>query len=182
MTTGLTVVDRGGNIASWIQSVYSNFGSGITVEGLGFTLQNRGAGFTLDPSHPNVLAGGKRPGFLGGDDWFFSLGLTSDTVIAPRTFPIPVGVQTTARPGSLDTFGRSGSLVLAQTFIASASLLKGSTAFKPPEIEYKVSLAFNVNHVRVPERRVLVVEPAEGNHRTDGFLGLQGVLVDRPLS
>ena len=60
-TTYLTVVDRAGNIASWIQSVYSNFGSGITVEGMGFALQNRGAGFTLDPAHPNVLAGGKRP-------------------------------------------------------------------------------------------------------------------------
>jgi gamma-glutamyltranspeptidase / glutathione hydrolase len=60
-TTYLTVVDREGNIASWIQSIYSNFGSGITVEGMGFELQNRGAGFTLDPRHPNVLAGGKRP-------------------------------------------------------------------------------------------------------------------------
>jgi gamma-glutamyltranspeptidase/glutathione hydrolase len=60
-TIYLTVVDREGNIASWIQSIYSNFGSGITVEGMGFALQNRGAGFTLDPAHPNVLAGGKRP-------------------------------------------------------------------------------------------------------------------------
>ena len=60
-TTYLTVIDREGNIASWIQSIYSSFGSGITVEGMGFPLQNRGAGFTLDPAHPNVLAGGKRP-------------------------------------------------------------------------------------------------------------------------
>ena len=36
-TTYLTVVDREGNIASWIQSVYGNFGSGITVEGMGFS-------------------------------------------------------------------------------------------------------------------------------------------------
>src|SRR5580700_2400990 len=59
-TTYLTVVDKDGNIASWIQSVSSSFGSGVTVEGMGFALQNRGANFTLDPKHPNVLAGGKR--------------------------------------------------------------------------------------------------------------------------
>jgi gamma-glutamyltranspeptidase / glutathione hydrolase len=60
-TTYLTVVDRDGNIASWIQSVFGYFGSRVTVEGMGFELQNRGAGFNLDPNHPNVLAGGKRP-------------------------------------------------------------------------------------------------------------------------
>ena len=60
-TTYLTVVDKDGNIASWIQSVFGYFGSRVTVEGMGFELQNRGAGFTLDASHPNVLAGGKRP-------------------------------------------------------------------------------------------------------------------------
>jgi gamma-glutamyltranspeptidase / glutathione hydrolase len=60
-TTYLTVVDKDGNIASWIQSLSAAFGSGVTVEGMGFALQNRGAGFTLDPKHPNVLAGGKRP-------------------------------------------------------------------------------------------------------------------------
>jgi gamma-glutamyltranspeptidase / glutathione hydrolase len=60
-TTYLTVVDKDGNIASWIQSLYSSFGSKVTVEGMGFALQNRGASFNLDPKHPNVLAGGKRP-------------------------------------------------------------------------------------------------------------------------
>ena len=60
-TTYLTVVDKDGNIASWIESVYEDFGSGLTAEGMGFIMQNRGALFTLDPHHPNVLAGGKRP-------------------------------------------------------------------------------------------------------------------------
>ncbi len=60
-TTYLTVVDKDGNMTSWIQSVYSEFGSGVTVEGMGFILQNRGGGFTLEPKHPNVLVGGKRP-------------------------------------------------------------------------------------------------------------------------
>jgi gamma-glutamyltranspeptidase/glutathione hydrolase len=60
-TTYLTTVDKDGNIASWIQSVYGTFGSHVTPEGTGFVLQNRGGGFTLDPKSPNVLAGGKRP-------------------------------------------------------------------------------------------------------------------------
>ncbi len=60
-TTYLTVVDKDGNIASWIQSIFGSFGSKVTVEGMGFMLQNRGGGFTLEPHHPNILAGGKRP-------------------------------------------------------------------------------------------------------------------------
>ena len=60
-TTYLTAVDRDGNILSLIQSNYSGFGSGITVRGMGFALQNRGALFMLDPAKPDALAGHKRP-------------------------------------------------------------------------------------------------------------------------
>lgn len=60
-TTYLTVVDREGNIASWIQSVSGSWGSGVTVDGMGFHLHNRGSGFRFEAGHANTLAPGKRP-------------------------------------------------------------------------------------------------------------------------
>jgi gamma-glutamyltranspeptidase/glutathione hydrolase len=60
-TTYLSVVDREGNIVSMIQSNYSLFGSGVTVQGMGFALHNRGGLFKLDPKSPDVLAGRRRP-------------------------------------------------------------------------------------------------------------------------
>ena len=60
-TTYLSVVDRDGNIISFIQSNSGAFGSQVTVKGMGFVLQNRGAMFRLDPKAPNALEGRKRP-------------------------------------------------------------------------------------------------------------------------
>ena len=60
-TTYFTVVDRDGNILSIIQSNYNNFGSNVTVLGMGFALQDRGGLFSLDPASSNALAGHKRP-------------------------------------------------------------------------------------------------------------------------
>ncbi|MBD3744764.1 MAG: hypothetical protein IE932_00965 [Sphingopyxis terrae] len=142
----------------------------------------------FDPYHQNTLKGdrpidrSKVPWLpIRGDDWFFVASAVSDTVFEPRTFPIPVGVQTTERPGSLDVFGKNRSFVLSQTLIAGAALIKGSTAFKPPDVEYRVTLAYNFNYVDVPERRVLDVRPSQPSHRYDNFLGVQELFVDKHL-
>lgn len=139
----------------------------------------------FDPYNQNTLKGdrpinrAKVPWLpIHHDDWFFVASAISDTVIEPRTFPVPVGVQTTQRPQSLDVFGKDASYAASQTFILGASLFKGSTAFKPPEIEYRVALAFNVNYADVPERRILNVRPSKPSHRLDSFVGVQEFFVD----
>src|SRR5205823_9776763 len=60
-TVYLAVADRWGNLVSFIYSIYDTFGSGVTVPGYGFVLNDRGALFSLDPKSPNVIAPGKRP-------------------------------------------------------------------------------------------------------------------------
>ena len=70
-----------GNILSLIQSNYQAFGSGVTVRGMGFALQDRGALFNLDPQSPDSLAGRKRPfhtiipGFMQHGDQHIGFGI-----------------------------------------------------------------------------------------------------------
>lgn len=130
----------------------------------------------FDPYDQNTIKG-DRP-IAGTRDWFFTLTGVSDSVIEPRSFPLAVGVATTARAGSNSTFGRSDSLFGSQTFIAGMALTKGSTAFKPPDIEVRLTLALNYNYAQAPERQVLSVSPSHALNRSDTFLGVQEAFVD----
>lgn len=60
-TIYLTVADKDGNMVSFINSLYDEWGSGVVVPGTGFALHDRGLGFTLEPGLPNTVAPGKRP-------------------------------------------------------------------------------------------------------------------------
>ncbi|MDO9473560.1 MAG: gamma-glutamyltransferase [Caulobacter sp.] len=76
-TTYFCTSDSDGMMVSLIQSNYRGMGSGLSPDGTGFMLQNRGELFALTDGHPNVYAPGKRPfqtiipGFAtrGGEPW-----------------------------------------------------------------------------------------------------------------
>jgi gamma-glutamyltranspeptidase/glutathione hydrolase len=60
-TIYMTVADGQGNMVSLIQSLFSDFGSGIVAGDTGIVLQNRGSLFNLIPGHPDQIAPNKRP-------------------------------------------------------------------------------------------------------------------------
>lgn len=60
-TVYLCTADCYGMMVSYIQSNYMGFGSGIVIPGTGISMQNRGAGFSLEEGHSNELAPGRRP-------------------------------------------------------------------------------------------------------------------------
>ncbi len=80
-TVYLSVVDREGNIVSWIQSISDIWGSGIVVDGMGFHLHDRANGFVFDAGHPNAAGPRKRPfhtiipGFMEKGDQHIGFGI-----------------------------------------------------------------------------------------------------------
>ena len=129
----------------------------------------------LDPYNTNTLKGDKP---IFGEDWFLNMSAISDTRIEPARVPLGVGAQYAARPLENNTFGRYGRLLFNQTAIVSAELFKGDTAFKPPDIEFRLTPVFNYNHLDVGEVGVVRIDPAKGTVRNDAFLGLQEAFVD----
>jgi hypothetical protein len=129
----------------------------------------------LDPYNTNTLKADKP---IFGDDWFFNLGVISDTLYEPSRVPTGIGAQYTARAAENNTFGRYGRTLISNTEIVELALIKGDTAFKPPDLEIRITPAFNYNYTTAGELGVININPAKGTTRSDNFLGLQEGFVD----
>lgn len=115
------------------------------------------------------------------DDWFFNLGVISDTTFESHETPTPVGSSSTNNAGSIDVFGRDRQSLLVENLATEFVLYKGDTVYKPPELEIRFTPAFNYNHVKLQEIQGVNANPAKGTSRNDNHVGIQAAFVDKHL-
>jgi hypothetical protein len=132
----------------------------------------------LDPYNTNTYKGDKP---IFGEDWFLNVNAIFDAIYEPSRVPLGIGAQFTARPGENNNFGRYGRYLFNQNAIVSLELFKGDTAFKPQEIEIRVTPVFNFNRLDVGELNVVNIDPRRGTSRNDNFLALQEGFIEYHL-
>jgi hypothetical protein len=133
----------------------------------------------IDPYNGNNVLKGDRPAF--GDDWFFSLAMISDSTFEARSVPTPVASATPPSRGEIDLPGEPGQNAFTQNLIFETVLYKGDTVFRPPDWEFRFLPVFNLTSVAVKEAGVLKVDTTADKRRTEGFVGIQGLFVDKHL-
>lgn len=134
-----------------------------------------------DPYNPNFVKGDLpiEDGPFAG--WFFNLLAISDTTFEVRTIPTLAGIQSTQSPQQSGPFVGGRQSLLAENLLVSFSLIKGNTVFRPPDYELRIVPVVSVNHARAEAVRVLYANPARGTTRTDSFVGLQELFIDKHL-
>ena len=132
-----------------------------------------------DPYNGNNVLKGDRPAF--GDDGFFALGVISDSTYEYRSLPTPVAIAGSSAPGSLDVLGDPQQTAFTENLIVEAVLYKGDTVFRPPDWEFRFIPVFNFTSVSVDQVGVLKVDPASDKRRSEGFVGIQGLFVEKHL-
>ena len=132
-----------------------------------------------DPYNGNNVLKGDRPAF--GEDWFISLGLISDSTFEGRSVPTPVATATPPSRGSIDLGGEPAQSAFTQNLIAEFVLYKGDTVFRPPDWEIRFLPVFNLTSVKVEEAGVLKADTSASTRRTESFVGIQGLFVDKHL-
>ncbi len=134
-----------------------------------------------DPYNQNQLKGDLPVLKSLGSDFFFNLGVISETNLEFRRLPIPVAGQISTSTGANNVFGRGQQSGFVQNLIVSLGLIKGDTTFRPPDYEFRFVPVFNFNRARVQEAGALNIDPSRGKRRNDNFLGVQELFVDKHL-
>lgn len=140
------------------------------------------AGKWYDPYNQNVLKADIPVAGSGGDLWFTDVSIISDTLYEARRIPVPVGFASTKRGNSNNVFGDGDQWAFVQNLVASFGFIKGNTAFKPPDLEFRITPVLNFNHVEANEDGLLKADPTYGDVRSDNHIGFQELFVDTHLT
>lgn len=140
------------------------------------------AGKYYDPYNQNALKADIPAFGKPGEEWFTEVSVISDTLFEARRIPVPVGQASTKRPNSNNVFGDGDQNFFAENVIASFSLIKGDTAFKPPDFELRIAPIFQVNRLYAQEDGLLKADPAFGDTRTAQAFGFQELFADIHLA
>jgi hypothetical protein len=127
-----------------------------------------------DPYNRNILKGDKP---VHGE-WFFNLGIISDTFYELRDVATPVGLSSTGDPGQVDVFGSHDQWAVIQNLAFEFVYYKGDTVFRPPDFEFRFVPVVNVNYTVLDEILGVNADPRDGRTRTDSHVGIQGAFLD----
>jgi hypothetical protein len=122
-----------------------------------------------DPYNQNVLKGDYP---IWGQNKFLELTFSSDTIAQDRRLFVPSNVSA-AGPGRFGFFGYGKQLLVDQTFLFSGEVFRGDTAFKPKDWAFRITPAFNINHLSTRETGLVNVDVRQGTSRTNVHLGFQ---------
>ncbi len=139
-------------------------------------------GRLYDPYNQNVLKGDLPVFGTPGEDWFTELSIISDSMFEVRRLPVSVGGASTKRPDSNNVFGDGDQSFFTQNVIASLSIIKGNTSFKPPDLEIRIAPIFNFNNLTANEDGIVKADPGYGNVRSDSAIGFQELFADVHLA
>jgi hypothetical protein len=127
-----------------------------------------------DPYHRNTLKADKP---VHGE-WFFNLGIISDTVYEKRKVPTPIGASSSGHAGASDIFGGTDQWALNQNLALEFVYYKGDTTFRPPDYEFRFIPVINYNYVELEEVQGVNVDPDDGKTRSDDHVGIQTLFAD----
>lgn len=131
-----------------------------------------------NPYRRNVLKGDLP---IVGQEWFLALTATADSLYEKRRLPTPSGV-TTSDPGSDPFFGDGDQRFAATTLLLSVELFRGDAAYRPRDLELRLTPAFQRNYLHLEERNGTEIDPREGETRDDSFAGWQELFLEVHLA
>lgn len=131
----------------------------------------------LDPYNRNPLKADKPI----GDEWFYNVAVIADSILEVRDIPTPVGSSSTLNPGAIDVFGGQEQTLAVQNVAVEFVYYKGDTVFRPPDHEFRLTVAFNYNYAVLEEIQGINADPRDGDDRTDSQLGIQAAFYDKHL-